>query len=74
MELWKKKHGARHWLENGAVEAMASQPDPSGIMFSNISHSNSEKASDSNEKLTMDGTAGKEAKSLGPLGFPIVFL
>nr|GMD59767.1 COP1-interacting protein 7 [Ipomoea batatas] len=59
MELWKIKHGARQWLENGAVEAMASQPDPSGIMFSNISHSNSEKTSDSNEKLTTDGTAGE---------------
>ncbi|XP_019181523.1 PREDICTED: uncharacterized protein LOC109176520 isoform X2 [Ipomoea nil] len=56
IELWKIKHGTRQWLENGAVAAMASQPDPSGIMFS---HSSSEKTSDSNDKLTTDGTAGE---------------
>lgn len=69
MGLWKKKHETGQWLEIGAMEAIASQPDVSimngsGIVFSSIaskqSDSNSEMASEGDGKLSMDGTAGKE--------------
>ncbi|XP_019180494.1 PREDICTED: uncharacterized protein LOC109175643 isoform X2 [Ipomoea nil] len=61
MGLWKKKHETGQWLEIGATEAIASQPDvsimnASGIVFS------SEMASEGDGKLSMDGTAGERQR------------
>lgn len=65
MGLWKKKHETGQWLEIGATEAIASQPDASIMNASGIVFSNSEMASEGDGKLSMDGTAGKETNSLG---------
>ncbi|RAL54549.1 hypothetical protein DM860_001677 [Cuscuta australis] len=65
MELWKKKSEFGKRLEIGAVEAVdnslryLSDMNPPGIMFSNVSHSNIEMASESNEKLITECTAGE---------------